>query len=255
MKVSIITAAFNSEDTIGQCMESVRAQTHGDLEHIVVDGGSQDGTLDIIRKYRGGISKWVSEPDRGIYHALNKGIGMSSGEVIGFLHSDDMYAHEKVVEKVVASVAGHESCYGDLTYVGRDNPERIIRYWKSRPYSSGLFHRGWMPPHPTFFVRKKIYDKFGLFNTGFRIAADYELMLRFIEREGISTCYIPEVLVKMRTGGASSGGIGNQLLKTYEDYKAWKTNGLRSSGYTIFMKKISKVPQFLKRCPNDISPA
>lgn len=247
MKVSIITAVFNNASTIAHCIESVLAQTYGDIEHIVVDGGSVDGTVNIIRKYEGKISKWVSEPDDGTYHALNKGIGMATGDIIGILHSDDIFAHDRVVEKVVSGMADFEGCYGDLTYVSRDNPRRIVRYWKSRPYVNGLFKKGWMPPHPTLFVKRNIYDRFGLFNTDFRIAADYELMLRFIEREKISTCYIPEVLVKMRMGGASNRSLRNLLLKTSEDYKAWKTTGLKRKYYTIPLKIISKMPQFFQR--------
>ena len=247
MKVSIITASYNSADTIEECIESVIHQTHGDMEYIVVDGGSKDGTVDIIRKYWGRISKWVSEPDEGMYHALNKGIGMATGDVVGILHSNDVYAHDGVIEKVSGSMAGAEGCYGDLVYVGRDNLQRIIRYWKSRPYKSGLFTWGWMPPHPTFFVRKRAYERLGLFDTSFRISADYELMLRFIEREEIPTVYIPEVLVRMRMGGASNRSLGNLIRKTSEDYRAWKTNGLKRKFYTIPLKNISKLPQFIMR--------
>jgi len=246
MKISIITAVYNNVRTISSCMESVLSQTHPDLEYIIVDGGSQDGTADVIRKYRKNIAKFVSEQDNGIYDALNKGIRMASGDVIGFLHADDLYADNTVIETVAANMALHDvdSCYGDLIYVQKDNTRRTIRYWKSCPYKEGLFQRGWMPPHPTFFVRRKVYEAHGVFDTSFRISADYELMLRFLEKNRISTVYIPEVLVKMRMGGASNRSFRNMMVKTAEDYRAWKVNSLRRRFYTIPFKNLSKVRQF-----------
>jgi glycosyltransferase involved in cell wall biosynthesis len=219
------------------------------MEHLVVDGGSNDGTLDIIRAYDGRISKWISEPDKGIYDAMNKGIRLSSGDVIGFLQSDDVYAHERVVENVVEAFRRFEvdSVYGDLQYVHKRDLNKVVRNWKASVYREGRFKSGWMPPHPTFFVKRMVYDRFGYFNTNFRIAADYELMLRFLEKHKISTHYIPEVLVKMRVGGASNGSVKNMLVKSYEDYRAWKVNGLKRSFFTIPLKNLSKVPQFLQR--------
>jgi glycosyltransferase involved in cell wall biosynthesis len=219
------------------------------MEHLVVDGGSNDGTLDIIRAYDGRISKWISEPDKGIYDAMNKGIRLSSGDVIGFLQSDDVYAHERVVENVEEAFRRFEvdSVYGDLQYVHKRDLNKVVRNWKASVYREGRFKSGWMPPHPTFFVKRMVYDRFGYFNTNFRIAADYELMLRFLEKHKISTHYIPEVLVKMRVGGASNGSVKNMLVKSYEDYRAWKVNGLKRSFFTIPLKNLSKVPQFLQR--------
>ena len=249
MKVSVITAVFNSKQHIGDCIKSVVSQTYPDIEHIIIDGGSTDGTVDIIKNYREGISRWISEPDKGLYDALNKGIRLATGDVIGFLHADDIYADASVIGKVAAAMSrsNADSCYGDLLYVDKNNPERIIRYWKSRPYEKGMFGRGWMPPHPTFFVRKEIYERYGSFNTDFRIASDYELMLRFLEKEKISTWYIPEVLIKMRTGGASNRSLKNMVIKTTEDYKAWRVNHLRKKFYTIPFKNLSKIPQFFVR--------
>jgi glycosyltransferase len=249
VKISIITAVYNNIDTIEQCINSVYAQAYNNIEHIIIDGVSSDGTLEVIKSMHNKFSRLVSEPDRGIYHALNKGIKLASGDSIGFLHADDFYADNRVIEKVVSHMERYnvDSCYGDLLYVGRKNTGRIVRYWKSCTYTEGLFQRGWMPPHPTFFVKKKVYDKLGCFNTGFKIAADYELMLRFLERSKVPTHYIPEVLVKMRTGGSSNRNIKNIAIKTYEDITAWKVNNLNGGIYTILRKNFSKIPQFFIR--------
>ncbi len=246
LKVSIITAVFNGESSVEYAINSVLEQTYPEIEYIIVDGGSTDGTLEIIRKYEHRISRCISEPDNGIYDALNKGMKMATGEVIGILNSDDFYAHKNVISDVVGQMERENSasCYGDLFYVDKINTDKVIRYWRSRPFKEGLFYRGWMPPHPTFFVRTEIYDKYGLFNTDFRIAADYELMVRFLEKYKISTTYIPEVLVKMRVGGESNRSLRNMIIKSREDYSAWKTNGLRRKFYTIPFKNLSKIPQF-----------
>ena len=252
VKVSIITSAYNSEGTIEDTIKSVVNQTYRDIEYIIIDGGSTDRTPEILRQYEDEISICVSEPDNGIYHALNKGIRLSTGDIIGFLHADDFYENDNVIETVVSRMKEHDvdSCYGDLLYVNKKNTEKIIRFWKSCPYTEGLFQKGWMPPHPTFFVRKEVYREYGDFNTAFKIAADYELMLRFLEKNKISTHYIPEVLIKMRTGGASNRSLKNIVLKTTEDYMAWKVNDLDGPFYTIPLKNLSKIPQFFKRYLN-----
>jgi glycosyltransferase len=246
MKVSIITAAFNNFATIEDSIQSVINQKYENVEYIIVDGGSTDGTVEIVKKYKDKITKWVSEADKGIYHALNKGLKMATGDIIGFLHADDMYAHSMVIDWVVSRIMNcdSESCYGDLLYVQRKDINKVIRYWRSCYYTEGLFRKGWMPPHPTFFVKKKVYERYGCFNTDFKIAADYELMLRFLEKNKVSTHYIPEVLIKMRTGGKSNGSLKNIFLKSSEDYKAWKVNNLDGGFYTILLKNISKLPQF-----------
>jgi len=249
LRVSIITVVHNNRATMEDCVENVLSQSYKEIEYIVVDGGSNDGTIDVIQAYRERISRWVSEPDQGIYDAMNKGIRMATGEVIGFLHSSDVYAHPKVIEEVVQVFedSNVSSVYGDLQYVDKENLNRVIRNWKSSPYRHGKFKLGWMPPHPTFFVRKEIYEKYGYFNTHFRIAGDYELMLRFLERYRISAAYIPEVLVKMRWGGISNGGVKNILIKSYEDYRAWGMNDLNGRVHTILFKNLSKIPQFLEK--------
>jgi len=266
VKVSIITASFNNLDTIEDTIRSVLSQKYEDIEYIVVDGASSDGTVEIVKKYannpplppfaKGGgfsdsrrIAKFVSEPDNGIYHALNKGLKMATGDIVGFLHADDVYAHGMVIDWVVSRImnCNTDSCYGDLQYVHKKDINKIFRHWRSCYYTDGLFKKGWMPPHPTFFVKKEIYDEHGHFNTDFKIAADYELMLRFLERNKISTHYIPEVLVKMRTGGKSNKSLKNLIIKSFEDYKAWKVNKLDGGLYTILLKNISKLPQFFKK--------
>ena len=248
LKVSIITTVLNGADTIRACIRSIQSQTLT-VEHIIIDGGSTDGTMNIIKEHKDKIAKVVSEPDKGIYDALNKGIKLAKGEIIGFLHSDDFYAHDRVIGKVADVFVQYnvDSCYGDLKYVDKNNPGRVIRYWKSSRYSYGKFKYGWMPPHPTFFVKKEIYEKHGYFNIDFKISADYELMLRFLQRYSISTYYISDVLVNMRLGGKSNRNIKNMFIKSSEDYKAWKVNDLNGGFYTILLKNLSKMPQFLKR--------
>lgn len=250
MKVSVITSVFNGRHSIEACIKSVLSQSWRDIEYIIIDAGSTDGTLDIIQKYAHKLAKVVSEPDSGIYDALNKGIGLALGDIIGILHSDDFYANNAVIEKVAGIIEKEnvESCYGDLEYVSRKNPERIIRYWKAGHFSARKFENGWMPPHPAFFIKKAVYERYGYFNTDFKIAADYELMLRFLVKEGISTRYLPEVLVKMRVGGASNRSFKNLLIKSYEDLRAWKVNGLGNfKAKAILLKNLIKIPQFFRR--------
>lgn len=249
MKVSVITAVFNGAKTIQDCIKSVSGQIYPNIEHIIIDGGSTDGTLEVIKRYTEKRVNIVSEPDNGIYDALNKGIRQASGEVIGLLYSDDFYAHDRVIEKVADIFMKYniDSCYGDLQYVDKNNPDKVIRYWKSSQYRHGKFKYGWMPPHSTFFVKKEIYNKYGYFNTNFKIAADYELMLRFLEKHKISTYYTPEVFIKMRIGGTSNRNIKNLIIKSNEDYRAWKVNNLNGGFYTILLKNLCKIPQFFKK--------
>lgn len=248
MKLSVITAALNSNSFLESSLQSVAFQTRPDIEHIIIDGGSTDGTLDIIKRHQGRISKWVSEPDNGIYDALNKGLSMATGDIIGFLHADDMYADKTVIGKVmqVMSQKNCDSCYGDLLYVDRNNTDRTIRYWRSEEFSPNLLRKGWMPPHPTFFARRAVYEKFGAFDTSFKIAADYELMMRFLGRYGISTCYIPDVLIKMRMGGASNRNLSNILLKSFEDLRIMRMHNLGGLP-ALLRKNLSKLSQFFKR--------
>ncbi len=247
MLISIITAVLNSADTIESCIRSVQSQTYKNIEHIIIDGGSSDGTLEVIERYRKNIANFISEPDNGMYDAINKGVKLALGEVVAILNSDDFYAHDRVLERVaeVMNQSNAESCYGDLLYVDKDNPDKVIRYWKSGEYKEGSFRYGWHPPHPAFFVRKRVYDRFGYFNTDLKIAADYELMLRFLERYRISTVYIPDVLVKMRVGGKSNRSLRNILFQSWEDYRAWRINGLKGGFSAVLLKKLQKAPQFI----------
>lgn len=246
MRASIITATLNCKDTIQSCIESIVSQSVP-VEHLVIDGGSTDGTLEILAKYGSSITKIVSEADCGVYYAMNKGILLASGDVVGFLHGDDFYAHNRVIEKVlkVFEKCNVDSCYGDLQYVSRNNPAKVIRHWKSTEFNNKKIKWGWMPPHPTFFVKKNIYEKYGAFDTNFSIAADYELILRFLVRHRISTYYIPDVLVKMRIGGKSNRTVKNIAIKTFEDYKALKLHGIKNRFFVILLKNLSKFPQFI----------
>jgi glycosyltransferase len=246
MKVSIITVVLNSAEYIEDCIKSVIGQDYKDIEYIIIDGGSIDGTIEIIRRYKNRIAKWISEPDRGIYDAMNKGIRMASGDVIGILNSDDMYANQHVLEKVAAVFADgqSESCYGDLIYVDAENADRIRRVWRSDPYNIHRFYQGWMPPHPTFFVHREVYEQYGGFNLELGTAADYELMLRFLVRHEITSSYIPKVLVCMRTGGMSNASVKNRIMANRMDRKAWAVNGLKPYPWTLLFKPLRKIPQF-----------
>jgi glycosyltransferase len=243
-RISIITATFNSSVFIASCLDSVSTQTIP-LEHIIVDGGSIDATLDIVRSYPH-VSKIVSEPDRGIYDAMNKGIGLATNDIIGILNSDDFYVDNYVLERVAQVFADPsiDSCYSDLQYVTSDT-KRIIRHWRAGHYKAHSFFCGWMPPHPTFFVRSSVYERFGLFNLGLGSAADYELMLRFLVKYKVTTAYIPLVLVKMRSGGTSNSSFSNRLKAHRMDRKAWFSNDLAPYPWTIILKPLRKISQYL----------
>jgi len=251
MKISIITVVYNNKDFIEDCIDSVIAQSYQNIEYIIIDGNSNDGTLSVVKKYEKHISKWISESDSGIYDAMNKGIKLATGEVIGMLNSDDIYSNKNVIEHVMNlfKKMDIDGCYGDLLYVSKDLKENV-RYWKAGVYKEGKFRKGWMPPHPTFFVRKKFYEKFGGFNSDFEISADYELMLRFIEKKHLSIYYLPEIIIKMRIGGKSNKGVKNLLKKSIEDYKAWKVNNMRMSPLIMVKKPLSKIGQFFRRFDN-----
>ncbi|MGA1846340.1 glycosyltransferase family 2 protein [Deferribacter abyssi] len=246
MKVSIITVVYNNKDTIKDAIESVLSQTYKNIEYIIIDGASTDGTVDIIRNYGDKIDKFISEKDNGIYDAMNKGIKLASGDIVGILNSDDFYVDNRVIEKVVDVFENNncDSLYGDLVYVNKDNIDKIVRYWKSREYKEGLFKKGWHPAHPTFFVKREVYEKYGMFNLDFKIAADYELMLRFLEKYKITTAYLPEVMVKMRVGGESNRSIKNIIRANIECYKAWKINKLQPPLLLGIKKPLSKIFQY-----------
>lgn len=252
--ISIITATCNAAATIADCLESVRTQT-APCEHLIIDNASTDGTLALVDEYPH-VQRVVSEPDRGIYDAMNKGIALATGEVIGILNADDFYADERVLERVarVFEDPAVMSCYGDLEYVRESNTEttqtaqcKVVRYWKSGSFTPSSFYWGWMPPHPTFFVRRCVYQQYGVFNTGLGSAADYELMLRLLLKNRLKTVYIPQVLVKMRVGGASNKSLTARLRANRMDRRAWEVNGLTPYPWTMLMKPLRKLPQWFVR--------
>jgi glycosyltransferase involved in cell wall biosynthesis len=249
--ISIITATYNAAATLADCLRSVASQNHP-AEHIIIDGASTDTTLEVVRRVSP-ASRILSGPDNGIYDAMNKGIALTTGEVVGILNADDFYASPQVLEKVarVFEDPAVMSCYGDLEYVkecsGVSNGFSVIRYWKSGPFSPDRFYWGWMPPHPTFFVRRSVYERFGLFKLDQGSAADYELMLRLLLKERITTAYIPETLVRMRVGGASNVTFKARLKANRMDRRGWEVNGLKPYPWTTMMKPLRKVVQWVKK--------
>jgi glycosyltransferase len=248
MKISIITATYNSAATIVDTLTCINEQDGANIEHIIIDGQSTDHTLEIINRFPH-IAKIISEKDEGIYDAMNKGIAASTGEVIGILNSDDIYSTKFVLSKIAAIFENGEVdvCYADLQYVQQHDLNKVIRTWKSGNYKPGYFHLGWMPPHPTVFVRRRVYETTGYFNTSLKSAADYELMLRIFVKHRFNIHYLPEFIVKMRTGGISNASFAHRILANKEDRKAWKLNDLRPGIFTLYLKPIRKITQFLKR--------
>ncbi len=244
MKISIITVSYNSSLTISRTIESVLSQKNIDLEYIIIDGASKDGTVDIIRQYaeKNPCIKWVSEKDKGIYDAMNKGIGFATGEVIGILNSDDYYAGDTVLRLICDEFDNTKTdmVYGDIIYVKNKIP---YRYWKSGKSQS--FYTGWMPPHPALFIKKSVYDTYGIFRLDCGVNADYEIMLRFFEKEKISSCWIHKTITFMEAGGTSNSGLKSRMEGITDNIQAWKVNGLKPKFYTIFFKKIRKIPQYV----------
>jgi glycosyltransferase involved in cell wall biosynthesis len=241
MKVSIITVVWNNSKTIKDAIESVLNQTYKNIEYIVVDGASTDGTVEIVQSYGDRISKFVSEQDKGLYDAMNKGIGLATGDVIGILNSDDFYIDEFIIEKVVKEFEKKQvdSVYADLIFVKPDKVDKTVRYYDSSYFTPEKFADGWMPAHPTFFVKKWVYDKYGVFKTDYKIAADYELLTRFLAKNKISYSYMKEPIVKMRIGGASTSGIKSNYILNKEIIRACKENGI----YTNWLMVLSKYPK------------
>lgn len=249
MKVSIITVCYNAQDTIEETIQSVINQTYPDIEYIIVDGKSSDSTVSIAQKYLGkGVSQVFSEKDEGIYDGMNKGIKLATGELIGILNADDFYTDNEVVSDMVRQLTQNktQSIYADLDYVDGTDTSLIKRKWKSGKYDRMNFLKGWMPPHPTFFIQKSCYDQLGAFLTNMKSAADYELMLRMLFKHKVSTTYLPRTIIKMRVGGVSNHSIKNRINANKEDRKAWEINGIKPKWYTLGLKPISKITQFLK---------
>lgn len=253
MKLSIVTVVLNNPE-VARALDSILAQRfEGELELIVIDGGSTDGTLTVLEGYRNRLAVLISEPDLGIYDAMNKGIALATGDIVGTLNSDDLYFDDQALDAVATAFQSHEveAVYGDLIYVRRERLDRVVRYWKSQPYENGLFERGWMPAHPAFFVRRKVYARLGLFDLEFRLAADFELLLRFMAKGRIRTQYIPKILVRMCLGGATNKSIRNILQGNLESYRACKKNGLKAPIWFIPRKILSRIPQFFQARPHD----
>lgn len=247
MQISIITATFNSQKFIDSAITSYKNQSFANKELMVIDGKSTDDTLEILVQNNQFINTLISEKDKGIYDALNKGVNLAQGDIIGILHSDDFLAHNKVLEIVNAKFSENPSLdavYGDLQYVDRENPEKIIRNWISGAYDITNFEKGWMPPHPTLFIRKDCFTKFGNYNLSYKSAADYDLILRFLYKNKINVAYIPEVLVKMRVGGLSNKSLKNRINANKEDRLALKLNGVPNPLLVSVLKPLSKISQF-----------
>jgi glycosyltransferase involved in cell wall biosynthesis len=248
VKISIVTAVYNRAATVGQAIDSVAGQGGVEIEHLVIDGASRDGTLDAVWASRHPALVVHSEPDAGIYDALNKGIARASGDVVGLLHSDDFFARNDVLRMVADRFASEQvqAVHGDLDYVAAQDTTKVIRHWKAGAFDHGKLAQGWMPPHPTLFVRRKVFEDYGAYDTTYRISADYEAILRWFGKARIRSAYIPEVLVKMRVGGESNRSLSRILRKSREDYRALRANEI--GGFSTLAKKnLSKIPQFFRK--------
>lgn len=248
MKVSIITVVWNNKDTIRDAIESVLNQTYKDIEYIIVDGASSDGTIEIIQNYGDKITKFVSEPDNGLYDAMNKGIRLATGDVVGILNSDDCYIDEFVIEKIVKIFEEKEvdSVFADLVYVKPDNLENIVRYYDSSKGFPNKFQYALYPAHPTFFVKRWVYEKYGLFKTDYKIAADFDLMARFLYTRKISFSYLKEPIIKMRMGGVSTS-LSSIWINSLEQLRVCRENKIKTNIFKILLKYPSKLKGLFKQ--------
>lgn len=246
-KFSIITVSYNSGNTIKQTIDSVLAQSFKDFEYIIIDGGSKDGTVEILKEF-GQKIKYISEPDSGIYNAMNKGLKLAQGEIIGMIGADDFYPSIDVLEKVNEAFIQNntDAIYGDKQYVNADDTQKIVRYWKSGEYKKQNWLNGWMPPHLSFYLKKSAYEKYGNYLEYFTCSADYELMLRMLYKNDVSVAYLPKVIMTMRNGGTSTASWRHRITANKEDRMAWKVNNLKPRWYTLWWKPISKISQLFQ---------
>lgn len=249
MKISIVTVAYNAEQTIADTIRSVAAQDYPDIEYIVVDGSSKDKTADICRQHAQHIDTFLSEPDQGIFDAMNKGIGLATGDFVGLLNSDDFYEDAGAISRVASKLqeSGADSVYGDLVIVDPEDTTKISRYYSAKNFNLKRFEQGDMPPHPTFFVRRSLYGQYGDFNLKYRIVSDFELMLRYLYIHRVSSVYLPGILVRMRGGGNSAAGIRNTMALNAEIKQALQDNGLPASTFKIYSKYFQKALQLIRR--------
>jgi glycosyltransferase len=245
LKISIVTVAYNSAATIADTLHSVATQTHPDIEHIVVDGASTDGTLAVVQRSGRHVSKLLSERDAGIYDAMNKGLALASGDFVGFLNADDLLASADAISSIAGAADAPDvgAVCGDLVYVRNRRPDEVLRYWRCGEFRASRLQFGWMPPHPTLYVRRSLLAELGGFDVGLRIAADYDFMLRCLSRPGMRVAYVPQVLVKMRTGGASNRSVAALLDKSREDLQVLRKHGVGGI-MTLLFKNLRKLPQF-----------
>jgi glycosyltransferase involved in cell wall biosynthesis len=248
MKVSIITVSYNSSHTIRDTIESVLAQDYHDIEYIIVDGQSTDGTQEVVKSYGSRISKFISEKDHGLYDAMNKGIAMATGSIIGIINSDDIYASPGLISRIVAVFVqkGVDVVYGDLYYFKTGSPDRSIRYYEGGVFSMKRVSYGLMPPHPTFFIKKELYQKFGKFDTQYTLSSDFDIILRFLGVHKASFEYIPEVLVKMRTGGKSTSSLKRTWIMNQEDLRSCRKHGVRTNMFKFYLKYFFKAIDIVK---------
>lgn len=247
MKISIITVVYNGQAFLEDCMQSVISQDYQDIEYIVIDGGSTDGSLAIIDRHKEHISHFVSEKDKGMYDALNKGIKMATGDIIGMLHADDMFAASDVISSIANSFINvkPDALYGNLNYVDQLKPDKIIRKWVSKPFSRRGMALGWMPAHPTFYVKRSLFEVYGDYSLNYGSSADYELMVRFLYKNKVNAIFLDKLIVNMRMGGMSNASLKHRYKALVNDYKALIANHVPFAWFTLFLKKISKVTQFI----------
>lgn len=245
LKITIITAVYNRSDIVAEALDSILKQVYPHIELLLVDGGSTDGTLDVLGRYANQIDKIISEPDEGIYDALNKGLQHASGDVIGFLHADDVFADCNALARVAEAFSDPmlDAVYGDLVYIGSDKPELVVRHWVSGEFSTEKLRKGWMLPHPTLYLRREVYQRLGGFDKRYQIAADYDFIIRLLSEENLRVKYIPMVQVKMRLGGKSNNSFKNMIRKSLEDYFVMRKYGVGGI-QTLVFKNLRKLPQF-----------